>query len=210
MRKIILLATILLVAGRVSAQTYFNGDRADYNNYYQSNFSFEIDANISNSTNGANFNTGNLAGITAGFNLDLPVAYPLSIVPALLYAQKGYTANTPSGNFTQRTQSIEIPVMAKFHSGKVFNFYIGPQVSYIVATSNKFSADFPTAIRNNYEYSGTNIRYQGVAGIGIDVTRSINVHARYTFDLQGTNVNANNYVPSYRMQAWQLGFGFNI
>jgi hypothetical protein len=210
MRKIILLATMLLVAGSVSAQTYFNNDRVDYNSYYQSNFGFEIAANLSNTTNGPNFNTGNLPGVTAGFNIDLPVAYPLSIVPAILYSMKGYTANTPSGDFTQRSQSIEIPVMARFRSGSAISFYLGPQVSYMVSSTNKFSDNFPTAIRQNYQYSGANLRYQGVAGIGLDITHSINIHARYTFDLQGTNVNANNFVPSYRLQAWQLGLGFNL
>jgi hypothetical protein len=210
MRKIILLATILLVAGNVSAQTYFNNDRVDYNSYYQSKFGFEIAANLSNATNGANFNTGNLPGISAGFNIDLPVAYPLSIVPAILYSMKGYTASTSSGDFTQRSQSIDIPVMARFRSGSLFSFYIGPQVSYLISTTNKFSDNFPTAIRQNYQYNGVNLRYQGVAGIGLDITHDINIHARYTFDLKGTNVNANNFVPSYRLQAWQLGLGFNI
>ncbi|MBC7399962.1 MAG: PorT family protein [Mucilaginibacter sp.] len=210
MKKIILLATILLVAGTVSAQTYFNNDRADYNSYYQSRFGFEVAANISNATPGANFNTGSVTGITAGFNLDLPVAYPLSIVPALMYSQKGYSANTPAGEFTQRSQSIDLPVLAKFHSGSVFNFYLGPQISYIVSTTNKFSQNFATTGRENYQYTGSNLRYQGVVGVGIDITVAINVHARYAFDLQGTNTNANPVLPSYRSQAWQLGFGFNL
>lgn len=210
MKKIILLATILLIAGTVSAQTYFNGDRADYNSYYQSKFGFEVAANISNATPAANFNTGSVTGITAGFNIDLPVAYPLSIVPALMYSQKGYTANTPSGEFTQRTQSIDIPVLAKFHSGSVFNFYLGPQVSYLVSTTNKYSQNFATTGRENYQYSGSNIRFQGVVGAGIDVTTMVNIHARYAFDLQGTNTNGNIVLPSYRSQAWQVGFGFNL
>jgi hypothetical protein len=210
MKKIILLATILLVAGTVSAQTYFNGDRADYNSYYQSKFGFEVAANISNATPGANFATGSVTGITAGFNLDLPVAYPLSIVPALMYSQKGYTANTAAGEFTQRSHSIDLPVLAKFHSGSMFNFYLGPQISYLVSTTNKFSQNFAPTGRENYQYTGSKLRYQGVVGVGVDVTSAINIHARYAFDLQGTNTNGNNTLPSYRSQAWQLGFGFNL
>ncbi|MES2377218.1 MAG: porin family protein [Bacteroidota bacterium] len=210
MKKIILLATILLVAGTVSAQTYFNGDRADFNSYYQSKFGFEVAANISNATPGTNFNTGSITGITAGFNLDLPVAYPLSIVPALMYSQKGFSAKTPAGEYTQRTQSIDLPVLAKFHAGSVFNFYVGPQISYLVATTSKFGENFAATGRENYQYGGSRLLYQGVVGAGIDVTKAINVHARYAFDLQGTPTNGNPVLPSYRSQALQLGFGFNF
>ncbi|MCC8424337.1 porin family protein [Mucilaginibacter sp. UR6-11] len=210
MRKIILLAVILLGSRVLKAQTYFNGDRAGYNNFYETKFGFEADATISNTTDGTNFTTGNLAGFSLGFNVALPAIEPMSIMPALLYAQKGYTANTPSGTFSQRSQSVDIPVMAKFNTGGRLKFFIGPQVSFILSTSNKFSNSFPVAMRKNYQYSGTNIRYQGVAGAGLDLTRSISIHALYTFDLQRTNKSASNFVPSYRQQALLLGLGFNL
>jgi hypothetical protein len=210
MKKIILLATILLVAGSVSAQTYFNGDRADFNPYYQSKWSFEAAANLSNITTGANFNTRNLAGFSVGFNLDLPVAYPLSIMPALLYAQKGFTAATPSGEYSQRLQAVELPVLAKFDTGSIFSLYLGPQISYLVSASNKYNGDFPAALRERYEYGGINLRYQGVLGLGIDVTKSFNIHTRYSFDLSGTAANGNAYVPTYHSHAFQLGFGVHL
>jgi hypothetical protein len=210
MKKIVLLVTMALLAGTVSAQTYFNGDRADYDTYYQSKFGFEVAANISNATPGTNFQTSSVTGITAGFNVNLPVSHTLSIVPALMYSQKGYIANTPAGDYTQRFQSIDLPVLAKFHTGSVFNFYLGPQASYLVSTTNKFSQNFAATGRENYQYSGNNLRYQGVVGVGIDITHAINVHTRYAFDLQGTPTNGNTVVPSYRNQAWQIGVGFNL
>ena len=106
MKKFILLATILPVAGRLSAQTYFNGDRVDYNPYYQPTFGFEAAANVSSVSPGENFNTRGLTGFSAGFNLDLPGSYPVSIMPALLFSQKGFTATTPSGDYSQRMQTL--------------------------------------------------------------------------------------------------------
>jgi hypothetical protein len=79
MKKIIILATILLIAGTVSAQTYFNGERADYDNYYQPKFGFMVAGNISKASPGANFSTGSVTGITAGVNLDLPDYLPAII-----------------------------------------------------------------------------------------------------------------------------------
>lgn len=211
MKKFILLATILLVAGSVSAQTYFNGDRADYNPYYQSKWGFEAAATFSTVTPGENFNTSSLTGFSAGFNVDLPVSYPLSVMPALLYSQKGYTATTPSGDYSQRMQTVELPVLARFRSGSVFSFYLGPQVSYIISATNTFNGNFSETARSHYQYGGANLRYQGVAGAGVDVTKSINIHARYSFDLTGTGANGNAaFVPTYRGHMFQLGFGVNI
>lgn len=212
MKKIILLATILLVAKSVSAQTYF-GSRSDYIPDYESNFGLIAGANISNissATNAANFNTRNLTGFSIGFDVDLSVSYPFSIMPGLLFAQKGFTANTPSGEYTQHLQAVELPVLAKLRAGKLLSFFAGPQVSYIMSASNKYSSDFPDAIRERYEYGGAYLRYQGVLGLGIGVTRSISIQSRYSIDLTGTSANGNPYVPTYRGHVLQLGFEVKI
>ncbi|MGF7082436.1 outer membrane beta-barrel protein [Mucilaginibacter sp. UYCu711] len=210
MKKIILLTTILLITGTVSAQKYFNGERADYEGYYQPKFGFIIAGNISKASLGTDFSTRTVTGITAGVNLDLPIVYPVSLQPGLMYAQKGYIANTAAGEFTQRSQSIDLPVLAKFHSGSVFNFYLGPQLSYLVSTTNKYSETFATTGRENYQYTGSKFRYQGVVGVGVDVTKHMNILARYAFDLLGTSTNGNSVLPSYRSQAWQIGLGFSF
>ena len=209
MKKLILLVTILLVAGSVNAQTYFNGDRADFNQNYQSNWGFEIAANLSNVTTGANFDTRNLPGFSAGFNLDLPVTESFSIMPELLYAQKGFSAATPSGEYSQRVQAVELPLLAKLRVGSVFS-YLGPQISYLISTSNKYSGDFSTALRERYEYGGINLRYQGVVGLGVNITKSFNVHTRYSFDLSSTAANGNAYVPTYHSHTFQFGFGIHL
>lgn len=211
MKKIIFLATILLFAGSVNAQTYFNGDRADYNPYYQSHWGFQMDANLSNVTPGTNFSTSHLAGFSAGFNVDLPVTYPLSLMPALLFSQKGYNASTPAGEYSQRIQAIELPFLARFQTSNVLSFYLGPQVSYIISSTNKYSGDFNESTRQYYEYGGANLRYQAVVGAGVKVTQSLNIHARYSFDLTGTPANGfASYVPSYRSHVFQLGFGVDL
>lgn len=210
MKKILLLAIVLLAAGTVNAQSYFNGDRADYNSFYQPKMGFEFGAVMSNTTGSSNFNTSSLAGFSAGFAFDLPVSYPFSIAPAILYSQKGYSANTQFGNFTQRSQYVDAPILAKFHAGHSINLYLGPQVSYMIASSNNFGSNFSSATRQSFAYSGSRIFYDGVIGAGVDISNSIELHARYTIDLQGTNSNGNNYISTYRNQAWQVGLGFKF
>lgn len=210
MKKVITFAIILLTAGTVSAQTYFNNDRADYDLYYEAKYGFELSGNLSTATRGSNFNTANIAGFTAGFHLDIPVAYPLSVVPAILFTQKGYSASTTYGNFTQRTQSVDIPVLGKFKSGKSLNFFLGPQISYLISNSNQFNESFTPSERSTYQYNGTKLRFQGVAGLGFDVSRTVSLHGRYVFDVTANPQNGNALAPTYRLQSWQFGFGINI
>lgn len=210
MKKFILLATIILATATVKAQTFFNNARADYDTYYETRLGFQVSGNLATATQGANFNTANVAGFTAGINVDYPINYNISIIPAVLFTQKGFSANTPSGNYTQRTQSIDVPVLAKFRSGSSLSFVLGPQMSYIVSNTNQFNQDFAENARNAYQYAGTNFRIQAVAGVGVDLNRSLSVHARYAFDLNSTAKNGNGLTPTYRMQTWQFGFGINI
>src|SRR5476649_1033080 len=121
MKKILFLAIGLLVAASVSAQRRFyhsprNTGSNDYSDFYQPTIGFEIGANISNSVSNSNSNytTGSLAGLNAGITFNLPIIYPLSFAPEVLYSEKGYTAATQDGNYTQRTNFIEVPLLAKF------------------------------------------------------------------------------------------------
>jgi len=211
MKKILFLAVLLSVTVSVSAQTYFNGARADYDLYYQSRWGFEAGVNLANVTPNANFETRHITGFSAGFNLDAPVSDSFSIMPALLYAQRGYQATTLSGNYSQRIQAVELPVLARFCLGNIVNFYVGPQLSYIVSASNSYSGNFPVAIRQYYEYDGANLSFQGVGGAGFKITKSFNIHARYSIDLTSTGANGRaQYVPTYRSHVFQMGFGINI
>jgi hypothetical protein len=210
MKKIIVLATLLLIASTVSAQTYFNNARADYDMFFESKFGIQLSGNLAGATKSTNFNTSNIAGFTAGVNMDFPVSYPISVVPALLYSYRGFSANTPAGSYTQRTQSVDIPVLAKFKSGSSLNFFLGPQMSYIISNTNQFDQKFSDGARSAYQYAGSKLRMQGVAGLGLDVNRSLSLHTRYTFDINSTARNGNDLSPTYRMQSWQFGFGVNI
>lgn len=205
--------TFVFLAGLANAQTYFNGARADYDSFFRPRVGFTMGVAFSNtlkSYQAANYNTGTLTGFNAGFTFDFPVSHTFLITPEILYSQKGYAATTPSGDFTQRSQYIDVPVLAKFRSGSVLNFFVGPQISYQFSSNNSYSSGFADNLREYYQYSGSKTFVAGVVGIGADINNHVDIRARYAIDLQGTNTNGNNYVPSYRNQALQISLGFKF
>ncbi len=218
MKKILFLAIGLLVAGSVSAQRRFyhsprNTMSNDYSNFYQPTIGFEIGANISNSVSNSssNYTTGSLAGLNAGITFNLPIIYPLSFAPEVLYSEKGYTAATQDGNYTQRTNFIDVPLLAKFKLGPVANFYIGPQLSYLISTTNTYDNGFTVTSEQYYaNNNGHKSFLDGVVGVSFDFNRSVDLHARYTIDLQQTDNYGSTYVPNYSNQVWQIGLGFKF
>ncbi|WP_214069933.1 porin family protein [Mucilaginibacter sp. dw_454] len=221
MKKILFFAICLLVAGSVNAQRrYYHSPRggsyannSNDDDFYQPKIGLEIGGNIANqiSSNYDNYSSGTVGGINAGLTFDLPIVYPFSFAPEVLYSQKGYQARTADGNFTQRTNFIDIPLLAKFKVGPAFNFLIGPQLSYLLSTTNTYDNGFDVTQEENYENrSGHKSYLDGVLGVSFDLNRWVDLHARYTVDLDKTDSYGNTYVPDYRNQVWQIGIGFRL
>ena len=215
----LILAISLCVAGSVSAQRFIRQRYQQTNrsnvgdDFYQPKLGFDIGANFSNSITSynSNYKTGSIIGLNAGLTLDLPIIYPLSFAPEVLFSQKGYEANTADGDFTQRTNYIEIPLLAKFHLSPMFNIFVGPQLSYLLSTTNTYSNGFTTSSEHFYENNNGHKSFlDGVIGVSFDLNRSVDLHGRYTIDLQQTDSNGNTYVPDYRNQVWQIGLGFKF
>jgi hypothetical protein len=220
MKKIFFMAMILLVAGSVSAQYYTPRSRyAPSNNngnngsdFYTPKVGLDVGVNIANTTSAynSNFSTGTLAGFHAGLNLDIPLLYPLSISAEAMYSQKGYTAVTTSGNFTQRTQFIDLPILLKFNVGPILRLYAGPQYSFLLNTTNTYDNGFAVTAQQYYNNTGTKAILDGVAGVGFDLSRYVELRARYTLDLKSTSSVNSAYQPDYRNQVWQIGLNFKF
>jgi hypothetical protein len=226
MKKLVFFAICLLVAGEVSAQGYYPPRRVrrppprpgyyqqprQHNNFYQVTGGFKAGLNVANTIDAYNsdFSTNTLAGWNVGFTLDVPIIYPLSFSPEILFSQKGYSAQTADGDFRQRNNFIDVPLLAKVKLGQNFNFVIGPQLSFLVSSKNSYRNGFVTVIDDRYDYAGNKTLLGGVVGIGLDLSRSVDIHARYTIDIQDSNNPADSYIPDYRNQVWQVGIGFKF
>ncbi|MFD2145692.1 porin family protein [Mucilaginibacter antarcticus] len=219
MKKIFLSAIcLLLVAGSVSAQRRYaraprNNNSRSYTDFYGPKIGLKIGASVANQTSSGynNYSTGSILGLNAGLTLDLPIIYPLSFAPEVLYSQKGYEATTVNGIYTERTHYIDVPLLAKIKVAPTFNVVVGPQLSYLVSTTNTYDDGFVTSTEHYYEDNAGHKSYLGgVVGISFDINRSVDVHARYTIDLQKTDYRGNTYAPNYRNQVWQFGLGFKL
>ena len=224
MKKIFfLMAMGLLAAGSVSAQYYtprrggYNtNNNNNYNNnnedFYQPRVGLDIGVNVANTTSAydASFTTGTLAGLHAGLTLDIPLLYPVSLTGEAIYSQKGYTAVTTNGNFTQRTQFIDLPVMLKFNVGPILRLYVGPQYSFLLSTQNTYDNNFVVTSQQYYNNTGTKAILDGVVGVGFDLSRYVDLRARYTLDLKSTSSVNSAYQPDYRNQVWQFGLDFKF
>ena len=169
MKKILLLLAVgLLFAGSVSAQQYYYGPRRHYvrraprrreDDFYKVKVGITGGMNVADQVSSYNsdYTTGSIVGFNAGLYLDVPLVYPLSFEPEVLYSQKGYTLNQGGDHFSSRQDFIDVPLLAKIHIVPGFNFLIGPQFSFLTQTVNTTSQGF-TLINQNYEnpYNGAN------------------------------------------------------
>jgi hypothetical protein len=218
MKKILSFAICLtMIAGSVSAQRRYhqqrNSQRDNNGDYYSPKIGLTIGANVSNqiSSGNSNYSTGSILGFNGGLTFDLPIIYPLSFAPEVLFSQKGYEATTADGIFTQRTNFIEVPLLAKFKVGPGFNILVGPQLSYLLNTTNTYDNGFIVAQETKYENNNGHKSFlDGVVGVSFDLNRSVDLRARYTIDMQKTDSQGSTYVPNYRNQVWQFGIGFKL
>jgi opacity protein-like surface antigen len=222
MKKILFLAIGLMIAGSVSAQQYYYGPRRYHRPQQQNNSDFYRvkvgltgGLNIANTVNGynSNYQTGSIAGFNAGLYLDIPLVYPLSFEPEVLYSQKGYTAQITDGNLTSnltsRSNFIDVPLLAKFHLAPGFNFLIGPQLSFLTSTTNTYDNGFNVTEQDHYNYNNNTTFVDGVIGFSVDINPAVELRARYTIDFNENDGNGT-YTPDYRNQVYQIGLGFKF
>lgn len=220
MKKIIFLAMCLLLAGSVSAQNYYHGPRRvvrrppprrQSDDFYKVKVGLAGGLNLANTVDAYNagFSTGTIAAFHAGLTLDIPIAYPFSFAPEVLFSQKGYSAQTNDGNFTQRSNFIDVPLLAKFRLSPNINFVVGPQLSFPISTSNTYDNGFLVTNQEHYNTTQDKTVLDGVIGVGFDINRAVELRVRYTIDFQQTDDNSY-YVPGYRNQVWQIGLGIKF
>jgi len=144
----------------------------------------------------------------------VPIIYPLSFQPEVLFSQKGYKAyfSDGSGTFTQRNNYIDVPLLANFRLVRGFNFLIGPQLTFPISTTNTFTDNFNFSRYQESYYTDSNNKsfIAGVIGLSIDLTSNVDLHARYIIDLNSNTQDPNSPIGDYRNQVWQFGIGIKF
>ncbi|MDB5137533.1 MAG: PorT family protein [Mucilaginibacter sp.] len=220
MKQILFLAICLLVAGSVSAQTYYYGPRRVHrrpaqrqtDDFYRPRVGIEGGLSIANTVSSfnENYSTNSILGFNAGITAEIPLMYPLSFEPEVLFSQKGYKGYTTDGTFTQRNNYIDIPLLAKFRLVRGFNFLVGPQINIPVSNTTTFNNGFNTSSETSYADNSNKSYVAGVVGFSVDLNPNVDIHARYVIDLSSNTQDANSPIPDYRNQVWQFGLGIKF
>lgn len=201
MKKIIILAIGLFVAGAANAQSPIRlGVKAGLNV-----------PNIIKGDGNNNYSTEVNPGFNAGVTLDINLIKGLAFTPELLYSTKGYKAETSLGEYTQTTHFIDIPILATINlGGSGLNLVVGPQVSFLTSTKNKFDNRFGTVIENEYNEDSDKFKKSlvgGVIGFRYDINDKFDIHGRYALDFQKNNEDGTTRTPEYKNQVFSVGVG---
>jgi opacity protein-like surface antigen len=227
MKKIILSAICLItLIGSVSAQQhrrYYPRRRPTQSGYQKPRDDFNAvkfgvagGLNIANiiNTNDSYFNTNTKAGLNAGVTLDVPIHYPFSFEPELLYSGKGFNAYTSDNQqFSQRTNYLDLPLLLKVKLVPGFNLVVGPSINFLLSTQNTFTNGFSSITQDAYikDSNGyTKTVVAGVLGVSFDISPNVEIRGRYNLDLQKTNIDGVSNIPQYNNQVWQIGVGLKF
>ncbi len=203
MKKIIILALGLFTAGAVNAQSPIRvGVKAGLNV-----------PDIIKGDGNNDFDTKVNPGFNAGVTVDINLIKGLAFTPELLYATKGYKANTGIGEFTQTTHFIDLPLLATVNlGGSGLNLVVGPQVSFLMKTKNKFENGFTSAEQEIIEDESDRFKKSlvgGLIGFRYDLSDKIDLHGRYALDFQ-KNENGTRETPEYKNQVFSVGLGLKF
>ncbi|MBB2150288.1 porin family protein [Pedobacter gandavensis] len=204
MKKIIILAICLFTAGAVNAQSPIR-------------FGIKGGLNVPNIIKGDgnnDYKTKVNPGFNAGITLDIMLIKGLAFTPELLYSTKGYKLETPLGEFKQTTHFVDIPILATINvGGSGLNLVVGPQVSFLTSTKNKYSSDFGPTIEEEYREDSDKFKKSllgGVIGFRYDINDKFDLHGRYALDFQKNNEDGTKRTPEYKNQVFSVGLGMKF
>ncbi|MEJ7556874.1 MAG: porin family protein [Pedobacter sp.] len=199
MKKIIILALGLFAASAADAQDIRFGVKAGLNL-----------PNIIKDDGDNNFSTKVNPGFNAGVTVDIPLVAGIAFTPEILFASKGYKANTTFGELTQTTYFVDVPILASLKvAGSGLNIVVGPQVSFLTSTKNKFDSGFGT-VESEYNEDSDKFKKSllgGVIGLRFDINDKFDIHGRYALDFQKNNEDGSRRTPEFKNQVFSVGVG---
>ena len=221
MKKFIFFAICLFAAGAASAQTYYGPrrprhyarheqQRRPYNDN-QIKVGFTAGLNVANSLDAydSRFSSSSIAAFNVGLTLDVPVTNYFSFAPEVSFSQKGFSADLADSHFTERTNYIDVPLLAKFKIVPGFNFLIGPQLTFLTSQRDTYR-NFDTNEETRFDgHQGDQSYVAGVVGVSFDINRNVEIRGRYNIDLSRNSSNEAD-LPDFRNQVWQIGLGFKF
>lgn len=201
MKRLLILIYVLICAVTVNAQSLGGKVGVNFSNIIK--------------TGDRDFETEFKPGFNAGITLDIPLVSQLSFAPEIMFSQKGYKTSS-SGildyDYSVTTNFIEVPILLKIKTTSGFNLHLGPQVSFLVSTTESFKTG-SDEYRRTVKEENDNLKKSllgGVIGAGFNLGSRTSLVARYAIDFQKNNEDGSSETPQYKNQVIQLGVGFNF
>lgn len=108
----------------------------------------------------------------AGLLAEVKLFDSFAIQPELLYSTQGATYKNAVEEFKNELGYLSIPVLAKFYLSKSLSLELGPQASFLLSDRKNVNLEDP----ETFEFGV-------VGGLGLNITKSIFVQARYGLGL---------------------------
>jgi len=162
------------------------------------------------------------AGFYGGLVIQVPVAPRFSIVPELLYSQKGYHERSylvPNAFPPHTNQSynltysfLDVPVLADLKVSKKTAIQFGPQVSFMLSGKQQLTG--PDFFDSFDMESSPKIIFGLAAGMYTHVWKLVSVSLHYSIDLQthdeDEDINHNFLLHGFRNQTLQVGVMYTL
>ena len=165
MKKTILVAALLFSAlTTIQAQSVKLGLKAGLN--YANQTGTDITVNSKNYKNEA------ISSYHAGLVAEINLFEGLALQPELLYSTQGATYKNALGDITNEVGYLSIPIMIKINLSKSISLELGPQASFLLSEKDNVNL-----------YKSNTFDFAVAGGLGLKVTKSIFLQARYGLGL---------------------------
>ena len=191
MKRIFLVAIAVMTFGFANAQ--------------KTRFGIKGGLNITSYSGGDYWDSNSLVGFQVGGFAEIKIIERLAIQPEILFSTQGASLDTPFGDYDEKLNYINVPVLAKFYITKQFTVEGGPQLGFLVSAKQ----DGHDA-KDDYKSVDTGFNF----GAGYNFTDNVSVNLRYTVGL--SNIldyevnNADEYYDSPKNSVLALTVGYKF
>lgn len=146
----------------------------------------------------------NRAGFHAGIYADLMSNSAVSLEPGIFYSVKG-TQNDDAINSRSILNYVDVPVLIRLRVGEGFNFFAGPQFSFLI--DSRFEGDFGSSTVSIDTESIKENDSALVFGLGYNLPKGFNIQGSYDYGLTPIfkDSNADVYNRGFKVS---LGYSF--
>jgi opacity protein-like surface antigen len=175
MKRIFLIVFAVLTFGFVNAQ--------------QTRFGIKGGLNVTSFSGGNYYDAKSLVGFQVGGFAEIKIIERLSIQPEVLFSTQGAKFDGGSlGDFDDKLNYINIPVLAKFYITKQFTVEGGPQLGFLVSAKSDGHDS-----KDNFKSVDTGFNF----GAGYNFTDNVSVNLRYTVGLSNIGDYSTNTAQQY-------------